>query len=55
LRLIDFVYHPTLGLRVIKKKKHRVVEIATAAERGDAASAGGVLSASQLIPTDNSG
>jgi len=23
LRLIDFVYHSTLGLRVIKKKKRR--------------------------------
>jgi hypothetical protein len=22
LRLIDFVYHSTLGLRVIKKRKH---------------------------------
>jgi len=24
LRLIDFVYHSTLGVRVIKKKKRRV-------------------------------
>ena len=24
LRLIDFVYHPTLGLRVMKKKKNLV-------------------------------
>jgi len=24
LRLIDFVYHSTLGLRVIKKKKRRM-------------------------------
>ena len=24
LRLIDFVYHPTLGLRVIRKKKNLV-------------------------------
>jgi len=23
LRLIDFVYHPTLGLRVIKKRRER--------------------------------
>jgi len=26
LRLIDFVYHSTLGLRVIKKKKRRWVK-----------------------------
>jgi len=26
LRLIDFVYHSTLGLRVIKKKKKRLLD-----------------------------
>jgi len=25
LRLIDFVYHSTLGLRVIKKKKYQAI------------------------------
>ena len=27
LRLIDFVYHSTLGLRVIKKKKNTLVAV----------------------------
>jgi len=34
LRLIDFVYHSTLGLRVIKKKKLSEGRRETAVERG---------------------
>jgi len=32
LRLIDFVYHSTLGLRVIKKKKHLRIDVAELVE-----------------------
>ena len=34
LRLIDFVYHSTLGLRVIKKKKRRVQWISPSEPQG---------------------
>ena len=33
LRLIDFVYHSTLGLRVIKKKKRGLVDIPSDSEQ----------------------
>ena len=39
LRLIDFVYHSTLGLRVIKKKFWITIRLRTHGERGGEADA----------------